>query len=140
MLNKIICKGKCNSINIPDTIIESNGKYYEFKAIANAFYDYFADVGSSISSNISYVNGNIYEYLNKKYEKYMFIMSVAESEVVYPVNELCCIQSTDYIGLYMEIIKHVIANIEKPQCYKSNKSFLDGRFPDKMKIAKIIPI
>ena len=25
-------------------------------------------------------------------------------------------------------------------CYISNKSFLDGRFPDKMKIVKIIPI
>ena len=40
----------------------------------------------------------------------------------------------------MEIIKHVISNIAKPQCYISNKSFLDGTFPDKIKMAKVIPI
>ena len=38
----------------------------------------------------------------------------------------------------MEIIKHVIPIIAKPLCYIGNKSFLDGRFPDKIKIAKII--
>ena len=40
----------------------------------------------------------------------------------------------------MEIIKHVISNIAKPLCYIGNKSFLDRTFPDKMKIAKVIPI
>ena len=40
----------------------------------------------------------------------------------------------------MEIIKHVIPNIAKPLCYINNKFFLNGIFPDKMKIAKIIQI
>ena len=48
--------------------------------------------------------------------------------------------STDYIGLNLEIIKHVILNIAKLLCYINNKSFLDGTFPDKMKNAKIISI
>ena len=56
------------------------------------------------------------------------------------MNELSFKRSTDYIGLNMEIIKHVISNIAKPPCYISNKSFLGGTFPDKMKIAKVIPI
>ena len=66
----------------------------------------------------------------------MLLLSV----VVSAVNELCFKRSTDYIGLNMEMIKHVVTNIAKPLCYISNKSFLDGTFPDKMKIAKIIPI
>ena len=70
----------------------------------------------------------------------MFLISVTESEVSSAVNELCFKRSTDYIGLTLEIMKHVISNITKPLCYISNKSFLDGTFPDKMKIAKIIPI
>ena len=74
----------------------------------------------------------------------MFLMSVTKSENTYIVNELSSKKSTDYIGLNMEIInnnnKHAIPNIAKPLCYISNKSFLDGRFPDKMKISKIIPI
>ena len=70
----------------------------------------------------------------------MFLMSVAESEVVSVVNELCFKRCTDFIGLNMEIIRHVISNIAKPLCYISNKSFLDGTFPDKMKIANVMPI
>ena len=39
-------------------------------------------------------------------------MSVAESEVVSVVNELCLKRSTDNIGLNMEIIKHIISNMQ----------------------------
>ena len=84
-----------------------------------------------------HVNGSIYDYLNNKCEKSMFIVSVTESEVASAVNELCLKISTGYIGLNMEIMKHVISNIAKPICYI--RSFLDGTFSDKMKIAKIIP-
>ena len=58
-----------NGSKIPDTFIECNKKYYEPKATANAFNNYFTDIGSSTSSNISYVNGSIHDYLNKKCEK-----------------------------------------------------------------------
>ena len=137
VLYKIICKGKSKASNIPYTLIESNKKYYEPKATANAFNNYFTDVGSSISSNISY---HIHDYLSKKCEKSVFLMSAAESEIVFVMTGLSSNKSTDYIGLNMEIIKHVIPNIAKPLYYISNKSLLDGRFSDKMKIVKIIPI
>ena len=44
-------------------------------------------------------------------------MNVTESEIVSVVNELCSKTSTDYIGLNLEIIKHV-PNIAKPLLYK----------------------
>ena len=108
--------------------------------LLHLIFHYFTDVGPSITSKISHVNGSIYDYLNKKWEKSVFLMSVAESEVVSVVNELSFKRSTDYIGLNMEIIKHVISNIAKPLCYISNKSFLDGTFPDKIKFAKVMPM
>ena len=88
--------------------MECNEKYYEPKAIANALNNYFTDIGSAISSKIAFVNGSIYDYLNKICEKSMFLMIVTESEVVSAVNELYVKRSTDYIGLNMEIIRHVI--------------------------------
>ena len=117
VLNKIICMGKSNASNISDTFTESNKKYYERKEIANVLNNYLTDVGSSISSNIEYVNGSIHDYINTKYEKSMFLLSVAESEVISIVNELGLNRSIDYIGLSMEIINHVISNISKPLCY-----------------------
>ena len=67
-------------------------------------------------------------------------MSATESEIVSIVNELRLKRSTDNISLNIEIIKHVIPNIAKPISYISNKSFFDGTFPYKMKIAKIMSI
>ena len=40
----------------------------------------------------------------------------------------------------MEILKQVIPNIVKPLTYICNKSFLEGCFPDSMKIYRIVPI
>ena len=68
-------------------------------------------------SDILYFNGGIYEYLNKKFDKSMFLMRVTESEIVSVVNEPSFEKSTYYIGLNMGIIKQVIPNIAKPLCY-----------------------
>ena len=40
----------------------------------------------------------------------------------------------------MEILKQVIPNIIMPLTYICNKSFLEGCFPDSMKISRIVPI
>ena len=61
----------------------------------------------------------------------MFLVSVAEIEIVSIVNELSAQKSADYIGLNMDIFKHVIPNIAKPLCfyiYISKQSLLDGDF------------
>ena len=84
-----------------DSFIESNKRSYEHKATDSALNKHFTGVGPSISSNISYVNGSIYNYFNKKCEKSMLLMSVTESEIASVVNALSCNKSTDYIGLNM---------------------------------------
>ena len=48
--------------------------------------------------------------------------------------------SNDPHGLSIEILKQVIPNIVKPLTYICNKSFLEGCFPDSMKISRIVPI
>ena len=99
-------------------------------ATANTCNNYFTNVGSSISSNISNVNGSVYDYINTKCEKSMFLASFVESEIVSVVKESSPKKSTAYIGLNMEVIKHAMPNIATPQCHLRNKSLLDGRFPN----------
>ena len=78
----------------------------------------------------------ICDYTNKKCEKSMFLMSVAESEVVSVVHELSFLKSTDYFSLNMEIFKHVIPNIAKPLCYISKKSSWMVHFQIRLKLPK----
>ena len=40
----------------------------------------------------------------------------------------------------MEIIKQVIPNIVKPLTYICKRSFLEGCFPDGMKISKVVQV
>ena len=47
---------------------------------------------------------------------------------------------TDYNDIYMRIVKHVILGIAKPHTHICNLSFKTGKFPRKMKIAKVIPL
>ena len=70
----------------------------------------------------------------------MFLSPVDEKEV-HKVVEICKNKSsTDADGLNMNIVKRVITTIIKPLTHGFNISFKTGVFPDKLKIAKIIPI
>ena len=40
----------------------------------------------------------------------------------------------------MDVIKQLMPNIVEPFTHMCNKSFLDGCFPDKMKISKIVSV
>ena len=46
---------------------------------------------------------------------------------------------TEADGLSMDIVKHVITTIMKPLTHVCNTSFKTWVFPDKLKIAKLIP-
>lgn len=48
--------------------------------------------------------------------------------------------STDYNDTDMSTVKSVIEGIVKPLTYICNLSFQSGTFPDKMKVAKVIPL
>ena len=56
------------------------------------------------------------------------------------VNKIEAKKSTDSSGINMSLIKEIFKFICKPFTDICNKSFLNGVFPDKMKIAKVIPL
>ena len=56
--------------------------------------------------------------------KNLSLMSVTESKIVSVVNELSLKKSTNYIGLYMKIIRHVIPNIAKTTVLYKQQIFL----------------
>ena len=70
----------------------------------------------------------------------MFVDKVSEEEIVLIVTKLKSKTSIDSDGLDMEIVKRTIDCIVKPLCYIFNLSFQTGTFPNKMKVAKVIPL
>lgn len=108
--------------------------------IANGFNNFFINAGPSLAANIPFCEGNVCDYLCDKQANSMYLTPISELEVLNVVKSLSNKTSMDHNGISMDIIKKVISNIAKPFTYICNKSFLDGCFPDSMKIARVIPI
>ena len=70
----------------------------------------------------------------------IFIQETEEKEIISIFNKCNNKTSTDCDGIHMKIIKWVIEGISKPLTYIFNLSFQTGIFPDKMKMAKVIPL
>lgn len=69
-----------------------------------------------------------------------FLNEVSESEIISTVSKIISKISCDSDGLDMYIVKETIRCIIRQLKYIINLSFDTGFFPDKMKVAKIIPL
>ena len=139
VLNKVIknCNDRCFPTNIAigdNTVIE------DIESMVNKFNEYFVNIGPNLAKEIPLVGGN--ETFNLPFNKCntMFLGGVCESDILEVVKEFKSKKSTDCNDLNMSLIKEVIFCVLEPLTYICNKSFQTGIFPDKMKIAKVIPI
>ena len=140
VLNEILNRKKRSICNQPENYNDGKHIYKIPKDIANGFNKYFADIGPSLSSKIPVGKGNIYDHMHTNIKDSIFITRITEFEVLKTVKNLKKKKSNDPHGLSMEILMQVIPNIVKPLTYICNKSFLEGCFPDSMKISRIVPI
>lgn len=141
ILNSIIKKGTSN-INLPNHINKNNTIIDRPKEIADAFNDFFVNVGPNLAKKI--VEPNDKHGLDEKVINMnphsIFINSVDEHEILTIVNNLKNKKSTDHTNIDIILIKSIIETILKPFTYICNLSLQAGIFPDEMKIAKVIPI
>ena len=70
----------------------------------------------------------------------MFLNPVDDLEIIRTVQNCKNKRSTDFSDISMSLLKKVISKIVKPFAHICNVSFQTGVFPNKMKIAKVIPL
>uniref|UniRef100_A0A8C6VZ07 Reverse transcriptase domain-containing protein n=1 Tax=Nothobranchius furzeri TaxID=105023 RepID=A0A8C6VZ07_NOTFU len=141
VLNKII-KNQ-NNICFPTCIVkEGNVAIKNIESIVNEFNDYFVNVGPNLAKEISVPGRHDDKFLNFTSYKCnsMFLGGVCESDIIDVVSKFKSKKSMDCDGLDMSLVKEVLHSILQPLTYICNKSFQTGIFPDKMKIAKVIPL
>ena len=85
-------------------------------------------------------NASIHNYLGERNNNSIFLEPVIEREILNIVNECANKTSIDYEGLNMSMVKKIINNIVKPFTFICNLSFSSGIFPDRLKVAKVIPL
>lgn len=130
-------KGRAKIIT-PDFITKNNSDKNATEEIANEFNNYFANIGSNLVQYIpdENIDGSIIPHSVNS----IFLERVQASEILKIVYEFANKKSNDYTDMNMSLIKQIIDVIVEPFTYICNLSFTTGKFPERMKIAKVVPL
>ena len=139
-MNNVI-KKKISVSNIPTEFISDKKILKDRKDIANGFNEFFVNIGPALAKNIPvHSDIDVTNYMNVQNDKSMFLIPADESEVSSIVRNCSNKSSEDSDNVSMKLLKEVFQYIVKPYTYICNLSFKNGIFPDRMKMAKVVPL
>ena len=102
---------------------------------------FFTNVGQKIAKDIQYDgNKNYSYYLNKHIHSTFTFKNIDEIIVKKTINNLPTKNSCGYDDISSKLLKVIAPVIIKPLTLLINQVLNTGIFPDKLKIAKLIPI
>ena len=124
---------KINSINVNNIDITNT------PMISEEFNKYFCHIGEHLAKKFEN-NTNFKEYLQNKVENSFFLHSTTEQEISRVIDNLNPKKSSGYDDLpvkFVQLCKKIISN---PLKLIFNQAIATGEYPDKLKIAKVLPI
>lgn len=140
ILNNLIKKG-AKSMNLPREFNIADRKITNWDEIAQGFNKFFTNIGPDLARKIPSTPGvDFSKFLTYSNNDSMFLSGVSEEEIKNVVEKFDNKKSAGYDGINMAIVKQVISSILTPLCHICNSSFASGIFPEKMKIARVVPI
>ena len=137
------CIGKTNDkTTIIDHIQVENIDVFDSKRITNEFGKYFSTIGKEYSNKIKIPNKNINSYLNviPKNTASIFLTPTTSAAIRSLITKLPNKKSSGFDNIDNIILK------ENKECILTklveifNLSMLEGIFPEKMKLAEVVPL
>ena len=111
----------------------------EIKFIAENFNKYFTQIGTNLAKNIGTSTRSFNEYIKKH--------GITQPEKVISVNEfkdayfsLKKTKGAGYDDISFNVVKKCFGVLHQPLLRTFNLSLRTGIFPDKLRIAKVIPL
>ncbi len=129
-----------NKTSVPKNCMVNNKLSSNSNEIADSFNTFFAKIGKSTSENVPLTDQIYTNYLKNPSIGSIYVEPVTQLEILKIVNRLKAKTSFGHDEIPTKIVKKTIFNILQPLTYIINRSLDKGIFPDKLKIAKIIPI
>lgn len=114
----------------------------QFNEIVEGFNTFFVEVGPNLANGISpsCTRDSCKEISVERISDSMSLGFVDKKEIMEVVNNYLNKTSTNGNNIDMHIVKSVIDAIADLLTHIRNRSFKSGTFPQKMKIAKVIPL
>ena len=121
-------------------ITANNGVMTDPHMVANAFNNYFANIGKELASSIPLVYKSPIEYLKDSLCNSFYIFPTTADEIEVEISKLKSSKSTGPFSIPVTILKLLKSVISRPLETLFNASFLTGVVPDKFKLANVIPV
>ena len=141
IINEILKKQKIRGSII--THININGvKTYDSRKIANEFGTFYSKLGYNLSTKIKGGTRNISHYLDKipTNPNSMIMIPTSQDEIKQQITKLSNKSSSGYDRISNKLLKLLSSSIAYLLSIIFNQSISDGIFPDKMKLAEVIPL
>ena len=126
--------------SIPISLEVGGFKLSNSQAIANAFNNYFSTVGSSLANSIPIVQTNIETSLNAPLCHSSVLYPASITEIEDEISDLNSSKSTGPFSIPTKLLKTLRFLLSGPLTYLFNCSILTGVVPDKLEIARVIPV
>ena len=95
----------------------------------------------NLANNITYTGQKNFEHYLRKKQNYRFVLSdIDEQTILKTIETLPTKNSSRFDGISSKLFKKLAPTIIKPLTLLLTQVFNTGIFPDKLKVAKVIPV
>ena len=138
---KSIISNKNSKVNIISKLNDVNGNLTNDPAvIANTFNDFFVNVAGNVAKGIPRTRKSPMDYLGTRNEHSFFMTPVIPMEVSDIISLLNTGKSIGPNSIPTKLLKILSLHICSPLSDIINDSFQSGTFPEKLQLAKVIPL
>ena len=141
MINKITSNTRDKS-SLVEYLKIGTIQTHNAKEIATEFAKYFSSVGTTYANRIDQSKTDIHTYLKRisRNQETLYLTPTSGSEITNLINSLPNKNSKGHDDISNNMLKQLHTSIAQPLTIIFNKSLSEGKFPDLMKLADIVPI
>jgi hypothetical protein len=132
---------KSKSHNAPSCITLNDNIVTDPKEVSNAFNDYYSSIAQNILLQRKYNgDGNFMKYMPAHHDKSFFLHETDTIEVKTLIKSFNINKGTGPCSIPPKILNMICDSVSPPIAIIANLSFSTGVHPERLKVAKVIPI
>ena len=110
------------------------------KQVANAFNNVFVNAANTVNKDIPLTFKSPNDYLKNTNPQSLFLYPVTKLEIENNIDSLNSSKASGPFIIPIKLLKLLRSIVSDPICLLINDYFLRGQFPDKLKLAKTMPL
>lgn len=140
-INQVLNRNFSNSA-LPEKFSINKNPTSDKKIIANAFNDFFVGIGENLATSMGDPQSgvNFEHFLKNKPSSTFKISAITADTVLKNIESLKKKNSYGHDFISTKLLQSVKHELCDPIAFLVNQSFLQNKFPDLLKLAKVIPV